>query len=250
MIQVNGTEIGESEIGQEMQYHATESQRESMIKASESLIISELLKQEAAAENLDIDSKDEYVDALINAKVDYPETTEEECKAYYQNNREKFVTPPLLDVRHILIACKKDDDTARSLGREQAEEIIGQLQGNPESFADLAKHHSMCSSSEVGGSLGQISRGQTVPEFERQIFLCQEGLINAPIESRYGIHVVEITHREDGKQMPYEFVAEKISTYLNEKVRHKAVAQYITTLVDKANIEGFDFKQGDQNFFH
>lgn len=250
MIQVNGVNINETDIGQEMQYHGAESQRESMIKASESLIISELIKQEALASGLKIDPKGTYADTLIEMKVDFPKATEPECETYYQQNQQQFVTPPLLNVRHILIAASPDDETARSLAREQAEELLSQLRESPEVFSDLAQHHSMCPSSEVGGNLGQISRGQTVPEFERQLFICQQGLVQAPIESRYGVHVVEIQRREDGQQLPYEAVSDRISNYLNEKVRNKAIAQYISTLIDKANIEGFDFEQGDQNFFH
>ncbi len=250
MIQVNGVKIEESDIGQEMQYHATESQRESMIKASESLIVSEFIRQEAKNSGLEIDSNDAYVDSLLEKEVNFPEATESECEAYYEQNKNQFVTPPLLSVRHILIGSSPEDETARSLAREQGEEVLAQLRKHPESFCELAKHHSMCPSSEVGGNLGQISRGQTVPEFERQLFNCQQGLVDAPLESRYGIHIVDITRREEGQQLPYEAVSDKISTYLNEKVRHKAIAQYISTLIDKASIEGFDFEQGDPNFFH
>ena len=99
--------------------------------------------------------------------------------------------------------------------------------------------------SETGGQLGQLGKGQTVPEFERQLFNCQLGLASSPLESRYGVHVAYIDRRVDGKALPYDMVKERISDYLNEKVRRKAIAQYIHTLISNAEIEGFDFSVSD-----
>jgi peptidyl-prolyl cis-trans isomerase C len=95
---------------------------------------------------------------------------------------------------------------------------------------------------ETGGSLGQIGKGQTVPEFERQLFNLPEGLASAPIESRYGIHIVLIAHREEGRQLPFDMAHARIRDYLNEKVRRKAIAQYIEALINDARIEGFSFE--------
>jgi peptidyl-prolyl cis-trans isomerase C len=95
---------------------------------------------------------------------------------------------------------------------------------------------------ETGGSLGQIGKGQTVPEFERQLFNLPEGLASAPIESRYGMHIVLIAHREEGQQLPFDMAHARIRDYLNEKVRRKAIAQYIEALINDARIEGFSFE--------
>lgn len=117
-------------------------------------------------------------------------------------------------------------------------------------FAELARAHSSCPSAETGGHLGQISCGQTVPEFERQVFNSAPGLVTSPLESRYGIHLVMIHQREDARQLPFDLVSDKISDYLNTKVRHQAVAQYIATLIDKANIEGFELTSKQAQFHH
>ena len=67
------------------------------------------------------------------------------------------------------------------------------------------------------------------------------GLHLHPLETRYGIHIVEVLERIDGQQLPFVAVQQRIADYLNEKVRRKAVAQYIQQLVSTAEIEGFDF---------
>jgi peptidyl-prolyl cis-trans isomerase C len=62
-----------------------------------------------------------------------------------------------------------------------------------------------------------------------------------PVATRYGLHVVFIDHKVEGKALPYEAVREDIEQYLNEKVRRKAIAQYIQTLIADAEITGYDF---------
>jgi len=243
MIRVNDKTLDEEMIHKEMQYHTAGSQREAMIKAGESLIIAELIKQRAAELGIETDGREEeeYLQQLIDKDVQIPSASAQECQTYYQQNLEKFNSSPLLAVKHILLAADPEDPAARMEAEDLAKQLIGQLQQDASLFAGLAQAHSACPSKETGGQLGQISKGQTVPEFERQIFACQPGLVEVPIASRYGFHVALVEHREEGRQLPYEAVAERIADYLNEKVKRKSIAQYIQTLISNAEIEGYDF---------
>lgn len=65
--------------------------------------------------------------------------------------------------------------------------------------------------------------------------------INYPIESRYGFHIVLVDRKIDGQALPYDYVKDKVSDYLNDKVERKATAQYIQTLIADADIKGFVF---------
>ncbi|GMA81856.1 hypothetical protein GCM10025855_13890 [Shewanella glacialipiscicola] len=85
-----------------------------------------------------------------------------------------------------------------------------------------------------------------MPEFERQLLTAEIGLQPYPIESRYGFHIVDIKHKIAGNPLPFEAVSDRISLYLNEKVRQKAIAQYIQVLIDEAHIEGFDFDTNNE----
>jgi peptidyl-prolyl cis-trans isomerase C len=159
---------------------------------------------------------------------------------YYQANRDKFKTFPLVAARHILLKAAPDDFNARDEMRELAVQIIDQLQQDPSRFSELAQQYSACPSKEMGGELGQISKGQTVPEFETQLQRNGQGLVTFPIETRYGIHIVWIDQKIEGKQLTFDMVKERIENYLNEKVRRKAIAQYIAQRINEADIEGID----------
>jgi peptidyl-prolyl cis-trans isomerase C len=60
MIQVNQTTITENTILAEMQYHPADSQRNAMMQAAESLIISELLRQRATQLGLSVSHDDDH----------------------------------------------------------------------------------------------------------------------------------------------------------------------------------------------
>ncbi|MFC0445422.1 peptidylprolyl isomerase [Pseudidiomarina halophila] len=250
MIHVNEIAIDEKTILAEMQYHPADSQQAAMLKAAESLVIGELFRQRAAELGLHVKdelndaSDDDFLAALIDREVAIPEADEAACATYYQQNPERFTTSPLLEVRHILLAAAPDDELDRVNGKMMAEQIIKQLHEGDD-FGRLAQKHSACPSSATAGSLGQISRGQTVAEFERQVFTAEVGLMPHPVETRYGLHVVWVDRKIEGKQLPFDAVKEKIAAYLNEKVERKAVAQYIHTLIQDAEIKGFDFAVSD-----
>lgn len=248
MIRVNDTEILEKAILAEMQYHKAESQRDAMIKASEALIIAELVKARAAELGIlikDDASEAQALEQLLAVDVPMPEASEADCRRYYEANLEKFQSTPLLAVRHILLAADPEDDNARIKAADQAIVLLEKLNADIGQFDALAAEFSSCPSAKLGGNLGQITKGQTVPEFERQLFNLSLGLAKRPIESRYGLHLVLIEHRIEGRQLPFSAVEERIADYLNEKVRRKSIAQYVETLISQANIEGFDFSVSD-----
>ncbi len=248
MITVNSIAIDEPAIYAEMQYHQAEDQREAMIKAGESLIVAELLRQRAKTLGLINESNTEdesFSELLFSEDLDYPEANSEDCEQYFRNNTNKFASSPLLEVRHILLSADPESDAERIQVEDQAKLIVEQLKEDPAQFDSLVKAHSACPSKEVGGQLGQLSKGQTVPEFERQVFSCEPGLVGQPISSRYGYHIVMVDRNIPGEPLEYSMVETKIRDYLNERVRRKAIAQYIHQLIAAAEIEGFDFGVSD-----
>ncbi|UUZ51672.1 peptidyl-prolyl cis-trans isomerase [Massilia sp. B-10] len=59
--------------------------------------------------------------------------------------------------------------------RTTGEAVLDELKQHPERFAELAGAYSNCVSGKVGGSLGQLAKGQSVPEFDALLFRLAEG---------------------------------------------------------------------------
>jgi peptidyl-prolyl cis-trans isomerase C len=123
----------------------------------------------------------------------------------------------------------------------QAEALIAEIRREPAVFAELARIHSACPSGQTGGSLGQITRGQTVPEFETFLVALESGqLCPVPVPTPYGYHILRLDRRLDGRDLPFEAVRTAIAEYLREHAMTLAVRQYIQLLAGQANLEGID----------
>ena len=119
--------------------------------------------------------------------------------------------------------------------------MLAAVSERPESFAQIAQAYSRCPSAAQGGNLGQITCGQTTPEFEQALMALTPGELCAePVATRYGFHIIRLDRKHEGRTLPYEAVAGRIADYLRESVRRRADAQYIARLVSAARIEGID----------
>jgi parvulin-like peptidyl-prolyl isomerase len=123
--------------------------------------------------------------------------------------------------------------------RAIANAVLTELKQTPYRFGELAKLHSACPSAAQGGHLGQISAGQTTPEFEQALLALTPGaMTREPVETRYGLHVIRLDRKIEGQELPFELVAERIADYLRESVVRRASAQYVARLVSRADITG------------
>ncbi len=251
-VSVNDVEISSAAIAKETQNHPAATPVAAWQAAARALAIREMLLQEARSLQLfpepitDNEGRREvYDEALVRTLIEHqiktPEPDEKTCLCYYSQNPRRFRSSDLAEVSHILLAAPPGDNAARFAAKSAAESLIAELTIAPERFADLAKLNSACPSRDVGGNLGQIGPGQTVPEFERALMSIPEGTIcSVPVESRYGLHVVRVNRRETGLQLPFSFVHERIAEYLAERVRRTAIRHYILVLAGRSNITGIE----------
>jgi len=64
-------------------------------------------------------------------------------------------------------------------------------------FADVARQHSRCPSGKRGGELGTFGKGQMVKEFEDVVFTADVGVVQGPVRTQFGYHLIEVTARDD-----------------------------------------------------
>ena len=244
-IVVNGVHISPEVINEEVQYHQAPSYFDAKYQAMQSLVIKELLCQEAANNNIavDVENPDGAIDDLLEKTLEITEPDDKLCAKYYEQNQSSFMTSPLLQVSHILYLAPPEDEAAYAQAKEKAEIALKRIEKSPEAFASIAKSESACSTSGEGGRLGQVSKGQTMPMFEAALMDMGEGDLSAvPVATEVGYHIIKVDKRAEGKQLPYDAVAEKIAEYLEAESWNNAFNQYIKTLADKAEISGFELK--------
>jgi peptidyl-prolyl cis-trans isomerase C len=244
MISVNGVTIGEAAIGRELQFHPADSREEAARLAATALVLRELLDQRAREREIAGSDEEERIANLIDLDVRVPEPTAEEIARYYRRNSIRFMTPPLYEAAHIFFPARVSDDAAREKARVMAESVLAEVRAQPRRFGELAKAHSACSSRDQGGSLGQVSKGDTNPELERAMATVEEGSITL-VPSRHGFHILRLDRRAAGKQFPLEQVRDWIENHLRETSKRRAMSQYLQLLTASAEIEGIELAAAD-----
>ncbi|MGO9684398.1 MAG: peptidylprolyl isomerase [Beijerinckiaceae bacterium] len=216
-------------------------------KTNELAAARELLRQRAVAIGLldmamaDEVQVDQAIEELLAREVITPASTEQECRRYYEAHPRQFQSGDLVHARHILFQVTPSVPVPEI--RARAEQTLNELLRQPDRFDAVARELSNCPSGRHGGNLGQIGRGDTVPEFERVLFrLGPTGILREVVKTRYGFHIVAIDQRIPGETLPFEAVYERIAERLKAAVEERALRQYISILAGQAEIMGVDLQ--------
>jgi foldase protein PrsA len=119
---------------------------------------------------------------LFDALTKNVHTSDAKITQYYnQNKKTLYTTPATRHVRHILVKDKKT-----------ADKLYDQLRTSDKQFAALAKKYSTDPGSKTkGGDLGNITKGQTVPQFDKEAFSIEPNIVSKPVKTQFGYHLIE-----------------------------------------------------------
>jgi peptidyl-prolyl cis-trans isomerase C len=173
--------------------------------------------------------EDQVIENLLEKEVRVPEPTEDECRRWYGQNPRRFTAGELVEASHILFAMTSNVPPERL--RAKAAEVHARAARDPGAFGALAAEFSNCPSGAQGGSLGQLGRGDTVPEFEQAVLEGELlGVLPDLVSTRFGFHVVLVARRIAGRVLPYEEARPQIAEFLRRKGLERALGEYVRQL--------------------
>lgn len=245
---IDGVELPEALIAQEIQNHPSASAAEARAAAAHALAIRALLIRRGQDLRLTPDPETDALGreetpeealarAVLETELSVATPSQAECLRLYESQRERFRTPPLTEASHILLEAEADGDAG---AQALADGLIAQLRQGLASFADLARTHSACpSGASAGGSLGQLRPGDLVGEVESALAGLQPGEVAAsPVRSRFGWHVLRLDRRIEGRLLPFELVEDRIRLHLESRAWTAAATRYVADLAAAARTEG------------
>lgn len=104
---------------------------------------------------------------------------------------DKRALVPQFNTRHILI--KASEVVSPENAKQMIESIFNRVQSGDD-FATLAATYSDDpGSARDGGSLGWVSPGMMVPEFDKTMQSAEIGKVSQPFESQFGWHILQVT---------------------------------------------------------
>lgn len=208
---------------------------EGVQKVIEELINQELIYLDAKENNIDEeegfkqlleDSKKALLKSYaLNKLIANVNPDEEELNQYYEEHKEHFTKPESRVGSHILIETE-----------EKADEIYKEIEDGL-SFEEAARKYSTCPSKDKGGSLGEFSRGQLVPEFEDKAFEMEKGEISKPVKSQFGFHIIRLEDKKEATEKSFDEVKEEIRTQFTRLKQQDLYLDKIKELENKYDVE-------------
>lgn len=145
--------------------------------------------------------------------------SDKDIQAYYLAHKSDYSQAASRDVRHILVNNKK-----------LADQLETQLK-NGADFGKLAKKYSKDPGSAANGGKLTISKGQTVPEFDKEAFLLKVMEISPPIHTQYGWHIIQaLSAVKPAKQTPLKDVKDSIKQQLLQTKKTNAMNAWVDSM--------------------
>ncbi len=164
--------------------------------------------------------KEEMLANFAIAKaVEGVKVTDEEAKAFFEENKEGLVSGASVNASHILVDSE-----------EKANELLEKINAGEISFEDAARQNSSCPSSEQGGNLGEFTRGQMVPEFDEACFSMEVGEIRGPVKTQFGFHLIKLNDKKEATPIAFEDIAGQIKEKLVSDKQQAAYQSKINQL--------------------
>ena len=148
------------------------------------------------------------------------DVSDQDVAQHYEQNKSRFMADARRQVSHILIEMGDDAEAAKA----RIDQLAARLKEDPAAFAELAQTESQDGgSASQGGSLGWITPGLLVPEFEEVAFRLPAGQISEPVRTEFGWHLIRVDQVQDASIRPLDEVREQLA---NEIRLQKAGARF------------------------
>ncbi len=152
---------------------------------------------------------------------DQVQVTDQDIRQAYQRDKDRYRVEDRAQVAHILLKTVGKTPPQVEELEKKAQELLQKARSGAD-FAELAKQNSEDTATQPkGGDLGWISRGQTVPEFEKVAFSMEPGRISDVVKTGYGLHIIKVIARQQARQLSLE----DVRAQLLQQVKTEKAAQ-------------------------
>jgi peptidyl-prolyl cis-trans isomerase SurA len=149
--------------------------------------------------------------ALINKEIrNKVNVSPEEVERYYKEHLDDYGMPAKAHVRLISLLVPAGASAEQKAALRAAADGVRKQAADGKDFAALAKEHSQGPGAADGGDIGEISRGQMQPEFEKAVFALKPGAVSEVIETDSGYHILEVEERSGEAHQPLAAVSDDI----------------------------------------
>jgi len=163
------------------------------------------------------------------------ELTDKELRERYDREKEHYRLPERARLREIVI-LKPSNAAAVDAARQHAEQLAAQARANAD-FSLLATTASESGTKSKGGDLGEVARGELLPDLDKAVFNANSGAVIGPIETKSGWHILKVEQRLPSEVPAFESIKDKIRKDAGEDAWQRDYKAYIERLRKEAFIQ-------------
>lgn len=183
--------------------------------------------------------KDIVINNLIAKQIssDAP-VTEEEAKKFYEANKDKLFTQrDRIKVSHLAVTFpEKAAPDIRNKAKDTAADLLKRTKAG-EDFATLAKTNAPSPLKIQKEDLGIITKGQTLPMFEKAAYALNPGETSEVVELPTAYDIIKVQEKLPDATDPFELVKTKVIGNLKREKVRKDISAFVDKLRAKAKIE-------------
>jgi parvulin-like peptidyl-prolyl isomerase len=161
--------------------------------------------------------------------------TDKELRDRYDREKERYRLPERARLREIVV-LKPDASLALDQTRQRVQQIAEQAR-NSADFALLAKTTSQAPTKDKGGDLGEVAKGELLPELDKAVFNSPSGAIIGPIEAKTAWHILKVEQRLPSEIPAFESIKDKLRKDASEDAWQRDYKAYIDKLRKDAFIQ-------------
>jgi foldase protein PrsA len=133
--------------------------------------------------------------------------TDKELQDIYDKQKGQFVQPAEVKIAQIMLSFTALDDAAQNKTKADALALMEKVKAPGADFAALAKQYSQdADTKDKGGELPWMSFSPWGPPFDQIVMAAPVGLIDQPVRSYKGYHIVKVIDKHPQHQRTFDEV--------------------------------------------
>jgi parvulin-like peptidyl-prolyl isomerase len=214
----------------DLQVLAAKGEKEKLQDTKEFKTLVAALRQQAYARVLMDEDRPGSEGQKVKAKAENP--SDEEVRAYFDANADRFSTPEKFTARHILVSLKgapaagdkgvSEEEALAKLAKAREELKAGK------SWDEVAKAYSDDPGSKNNGGLYKdIPFGRFAKEFEAAARTQELGKVGEPVKTAFGYHLIQVESHTPKQPGDFDKLKDSIRKQMVPERREKAMKDYL-----------------------
>ena len=181
-------------------------------------------------------------DTLITNKVfarelrNRGDLEDRELRERYDREKERYRLPERARLREIVL-IRPENPVAVEGARQRANDVAAMLRGPGADFPKTAASVSESGTKDKGGDLGEVGRGELIPDLDKAVFNATSGAVIGPIETKSGWHIIKVEQRLPSEVPAFESVKDRLRKDASDETFQRDLKAYLDRLRKDAFIQ-------------